>query len=54
MLVFDVCCLCLLSPAPRSPVPQSYLITGGMDGMVKAWQVLETPNPGMVIRMDPE
>jgi hypothetical protein len=34
--------------------PQAYLISAGMDGLVKAWQVLEQALPGMVVRPDAE
>ncbi|KAL6748420.1 WD40 repeat-like protein [Haematococcus lacustris] len=33
---------------------ESYLLSAGMDGMLKAWQVMEVPQPGLVIRPDPE
>lgn len=34
---------------------QNYLFSAGMDGMIKAWAVLDPPQgPGMVLRPEPE
>jgi hypothetical protein len=42
----------LLLPPP-CPL-QAYLISAGMDGLIKAWQVLEQSLPGMIVRPDAE